>query len=378
MKSIHIIAVSLGALSALLLTGCGKSANAKAAGPKEAPLREVQVAKAEVRPMERVLRVVGTLAARNEATIAAQVAGQLEKNHVDVGDRVKAGQELALIDTTSYEALARASAANLARAQASAENAAQNLKRIQDLQKDKIASSSELDTAVAEAGRTRAEVKAAEANDAVVRLNLERSRVKAPFDAAVAERLAAAGDYLAIGTPILQLVQTDPLRLRLEVPERESVAVQVGQAVRVTVEYDTNIYSGTLARIAPAIRESNRMLLVEADVPNKGGLHAGLFARAEIIVNSHDEVVSVPEKALITFAGLEKVVTVNEGKASEKTVVTGRRAGGAVEITAGLNVGETVVLNPAGIRTGQALAVVNKPETRTATNAQPSQSSALP
>jgi hypothetical protein len=113
-------------------------------------------------------------------------------------------------------------------------------------------------------------------------------------------------------------------------------------------------------------------------VPNKGGLHAGLFARAEIIVNSHDEVVSVPEKALITFAGLEKVVTVNEGKASEKTVVTGRRAGGAVEITAGLNVGETVVLNPAGIRTGQALAVVNKPETRTATNAQPSQSSALP
>lgn len=349
-----------GLFCALFLTSCGKNDAAKSGAQQEMPPRQVRVAHAGPRPMERVLHVVGTLAAREEATIAAQVAGQLEKCYVDIGDRVKARQELALIDTTSYEALANASAANLARANASDANAAQNLKRIQELQKEQIASTSDLDSAVAEAARTRAEVKAAEANEAIARLNLDRSRVRAPFDGAIAARLASAGDYLAVGTPIARLVQTDPLRLRLDVPERESVAVRVGQTVRVTVEGDTNIYRGQIARVAPAIREENRMLQVEADIPNQGNLRAGLFVRAAIIVNERDETVSLPANALITFAGLEKVVVVTKGKAAEKTVTTGRREGDWVEIISGVNAEDTVVLDPAGIRTGQPLVVSNQ------------------
>ena len=315
--------------------------------------------------MERVLHVVGTLAAQEQATIAAQVAGQLEKNYVDIGDHVKAGQELALIDTTSYEALANASSANLARANASAANAAQNLKRIQDLQKERIASTSDLDSAVADASRTRSEVKAAEANDAIARLNLDRSRVRAPFDGAVAARLASAGDYLAVGAPIVRLVQTDPLRLRLEVPERESVAIRAGQYTRVTVEGDTNVHRGQIARVAPAIQQENRMLQVEADIPNRGGLRAGLFVRAAIIVNEREETVCVPASAPITFAGIEKVVVVRDGKAAEKTVSTGRRDGDWVEIVSGLKPGEMVVLDPAGIRTGQPVIVLNQSMDRT-------------
>jgi len=352
------IRTGLGLLGVLLLTSCGKSNAAKPGVPKEMPSRDVRLTRAEPRPMERVLHVVGTLAAREEAMISAQVAGQLEQNLADLGDRVKAGQEIVLIDTTSYDALAAAAAANLTRANASAANAAQNLKRIQELQKDKIASTSDLDAAVADAARTRAEVKAAEANEAIARLHVDRSRVKAPFDGVVAERIASAGDYLAVGAPIARLVQTDPLRLRLEVPERESTAVRAGQSVRVSVEGDTNIYRGQLARIAPAIRPENRMLLVEADVPNPGGLRAGLFARASIVINDREEVVSIPAEALITFAGLEKVVLVNDGKAVEKAVTTGRRVGGWVEITAGLAAGESVVLEPSGIRTGQPLVVL--------------------
>ena len=100
-------------------------------------------------PLDRTISIVGTLFAKDEATIAAQVEGQVEKTRVDFGDRVTEGQELALIDTTAYESLARQSAANLAKARASADNAEQNLKRIQDLQKDKIASASQLDEAEA-------------------------------------------------------------------------------------------------------------------------------------------------------------------------------------------------------------------------------------
>lgn len=345
-----------GVLCALLLVSCSPADKPKPASAETTP-RKVRVGRVEMRPMERMLPVVGTLSARDEATVAAQVAGQIEKNHVDFGDRVTAGQELVLIDVTAYEALVRQSAANLARATASAANAAQNLKRVQDLQREKIASTSDLDLAVAESGKTQADVKAVEATDAIARLNLERSRVRAPFAGAVAQRLASVGDYVAIGTPILRLIQTDPLRLRLEVPERESVAVRPGQAVRVTVDGDTNIYTGQIVRIAPALRETDRTLLVEAEVPNQGGLRAGLFARAQIIVNASEPALSIPPNALIAFAGLEKVVVIQAGKAAEKTVTTGRRGAGWVEILTGVSQGETVVLEPAGIRTGQALAV---------------------
>lgn len=354
-------------LAVLWLAGCGPGDTSRAPARGDTAARPVRIVPAAVRPMERALPVVGTLRAQDDAIIAAQVAGQIETTRVDLGDRVTAGQELALIDTASYEALARQSAANLARVQAAAANAAQNLKRIQELRRDNIASTSELDLAVAESDQARAEVKSVEAADAVARLNLDRSRVRAPFDGVVAERILSAGAYAAIGTPIVRLVKADPLRLRLEVPEREAPAVRAGQTVRVTVEGDTNVYTGQLTRIAPALQEANRMLTVEADVPAQGGLRPGLFVRAHIVVNESEPAVSVPADALTTFAGLEKIITVKDGKAVERAVTTGRRGADWVEIVSGLAAGEPVVLDPAGLRMGQPVTTnLAEAEARTA------------
>jgi RND family efflux transporter MFP subunit len=346
-----------GALCTLLLASCGKPE--KTGSPNaDAPPRAVRVVRAESRAMERVLYAVGTLSAYDETTVSAQVAGQIEKFRVDLGDQVRAGDELAMIDTAAYEALARQAAANLAKARASAANAERTLQRTQELQRDRIASSSDLDLAVAEDEQAKAEVKAVEAAWAIAQLNLDRSRVKSPFDGAVAGRIASVGSYAAVGTPIVQLVKTNPLRLQLEVPERDSMFVRVGQPVRITVESDTNVYTGTLARVSPAIREVNRMLPVEADVPAQGALRPGLFTRAQIVVKEDEQSVSLPLHTLITFAGLEKVVSVVEGKALEKTVTTGRQGRDWVEIVSGVTVGETVVLEPTGLRTGTPLTIV--------------------
>jgi RND family efflux transporter MFP subunit len=353
-----------GLLGALPLGSCGKPDRGRST-PSDAAPRQVAVVRAEARAMEKTLQVVGSLSAHDEAIVAAQVAGQIEKSYVDVGDRTRAGQRMALIDTTSYEVLVRQSAATLARAVARAENVGQNLRRVQQLQKDRIIPASELDQAVADAGQARADVQVAQAADAMARLNLERSQVKAPFDGAVAERIAGVGAYVAIGAPIVRLVKTDPLRLRLQVPERESPVVRVGQIVRVSVEGDSSVHPGRIARIAPAIREADRVLQVEADVPNEGGLRAGLFARAQIVIDEHDQGVTVPARSLATFAGMEKVVVVRDGKATEKTVVTGRRGEGWIEIVSGLKAGETVALDPAGLRTGQAVRPASSPSAST-------------
>ena len=120
--------------------------------------------------------------------------------------------------------------------------------------------------------------------------------------------------------------------------------------------------AGEIARLSPALDEQTRTLRVEADVPRQGSLRPGLFARARIIVTEHEQALTVPADAIITFAGLEKVVVVQDGKAVEKVIATGRRGPDWVEVVSGLEAGETVVLSPGSLRTGQRVMVSNGPE----------------
>src|SRR6185436_9228654 len=109
------------------------------------------------------------------------------------------------------------------------------------------------------------------------------------------------------------IVKMDPLRLRAEVPERDAANVRSGQNVRVTVEGDSNAYVGQIMRLSPVIAAQTRMLIVEADVRNSGRLRPGAFARAEIMTDDAKMAVTVPTNAIVTFAGIEKVIIVQNG-----------------------------------------------------------------
>jgi membrane fusion protein (multidrug efflux system) len=337
----------LAALMLALASGCSKSPNAGAPGKSDrAAATPVTVATVMLLPLDRTLPVVGTLFAKEEATIAARVEGQIERTHVDLGDRVTTGQELVLIDTTSYEAFARQAAANLARSQASALNAAQNLKRAQELRKNNVASESELDQATAEAAQSQAEVKAAEATEAIARLNLDRSRVKAPFAAAVAERLVNAGDYVKIAEPLFRLVNDTELKLVGQVPERYAGRARIGQPVRFTVDAQPGeTFEGRVYLVSPAVNTSTRSFTVAAEVPNADGrLKASTFARGELLLEKNVPTPVVPLEAVINFAGVTKVFVVETNVAHAREVQIGRVREGRQEILSGLNEGETVVV----------------------------------
>ena len=167
------------------------------------------------------------------------------------------------------------------------------------------------------------------------------------------EKKTSVGEYLAAGAPVVDVVRIDPLRLRVEVPERESHNIRTGQSVRVTVEGDANSYLGYIKRLSPTISEQNRVLAVEADVRNNGRLRPGAFVKAEIVTNQTNTAVTVPPNAIVTFAGIEKVIVVENGLAAEKTVMTGRRGTDWVEIKSGVNVGQAVVVDPGSLQSGQ-------------------------
>lgn len=351
--------------------------------------------------MDRTVHVTGSLAAQERAELRAKVAGRVQNVAVDLGSAVTRGAVLIELDRRDYELRLQQAAAALAQARAALglqpdgtndtiaidrtppvkeakavfEEARKNRDRVRSLSREGITSTAELDAiesqyavavarveaATQEARRLQALLAQRRAEYDIARQELADTVVRAPFDGAIQVRMTSVGEYLAVGTPVVTIVRADPLRLRLEVPERESLHVRVGQTVRVRVEGEARAHSGRIARLSPAINEANRMLVVEADVPNNGALRPGLFVRAEIVTSEAEPQLAVPPHAVITFAGLEKVIAVRDGKAVETRVQTGRRGSNWVEITSGLKLGDTVVLEPGNLRTGQAV-VASEPE----------------
>jgi RND family efflux transporter MFP subunit len=385
---------------ALVLAGCGpgdlpssKKQGAKFAGPP----KPVVVATVEKVPMERVVVAIGSLAALEQSTLSVKVPGRVQSTPVDLGSRVRRGELIAQIERQDYELKLRQSDALLAQARARLglplegsnetvdpertstvrqakavfDEATKTLERIRKLYERKISSESDLESAqasydvaankfqtaledvrdrIAQLAQRRAEVE-------IARQQLQDTEIRAPFDGVVQERRANIGEYLNVGAPVVTLVRTDPLRLRVEVPERDAPGVHSGQRVRLSIEGDTNVYAGEITRLSPAISENTRMLIAEADVKNTGTLRPGSFARAEIVVEEQQPTTAIPTDALVVFAGIEKVFIVREGKAVEKNVSTGRRTADFIELSKEVKPGDLVVLNPGGLLNGQPVVV---------------------
>ena len=134
--------------------------------------------------------------------------------------------------------------------------------------------------------------------------------------------------------------------------------MRAGQTVRVRVEGDATDHAGRVVRLSPAITEDSRTLAVEVEVPNRAGrLRPGAFATADIVVDVAEMAVIVPASAIVTFAGIDKVVTIENGKALEKRVELGRREGDRVEVVEGLRAGERVVVEPGNLVSGDRVEV---------------------
>ncbi len=390
-------------IAAFFLTSCKSDYQASArqgqGRPGEAKAaRQVKTTAVAETPFGETVTANGTLAAYDQTTVSVKVPGRIRAISVDLGTVVSRGQVIAQVDPEDYRLRVQQSEASLAQARARLglapegtddrvdpeqtatvrqaravlDEAGFNRDRAARLVEQGIIAKAEFDTANAafkvaegrhqdayEEIRNRQGVLAQRRSElALARQQLKDTSVVALLDGIVQEKRTSIGEYLAAGAPVVNIVRMDPLRLRAEIPERESHTVRSGQDVRVTVEGDTTVYLGKIMRLSPVIAEQNRMLVVEADVRNNGKLRPGSFAHAEIVTNDAKLAVTVPNSAIVTFAGIEKVIVVQNGKALEKPITTGRRNAEFTEIVAGISVGEKVIVDPGNLQSGQAVEVV--------------------
>jgi RND family efflux transporter MFP subunit len=360
--------------------------------------RQVKTARVEETPFGETVTANGTLAAFDQSTAGVKVAGRLSSISVDLGSVVRRGQIIAHIEPNDYKLRVQQSEAALSQARArlglspdgtddkvsaeqtgtvrqakaQLEEARLNRERAVRLVEQGVVARADFDAANAsfkvaqsryqdalEEIRNRQALLAQRRSElALARQQLADTVVSAPLDGIVQQKRASVGEYLAAGAPVVDIVRMNPLRLRAEVPERDAGTVRFGQNVRVSVEGDGKVYLGQIKRLSPTITQQNRMLMVEADVQNDGNLRPGSFAKAEIVTNDAKMAVTVPSNAIVTFAGIEKVIVVQNGKALEKPITTGRRSGDWTEIIAGVNVGEQVIVDPGNLQSGMAVEVV--------------------
>ena len=187
----------------------------------------------------------------------------------------------------------------------------------------------------------------------------------------VSERYVSVGELLPAVSKMFRVVDDDPLKFRAAVPERYVGDIQVGQKVGVGVEAYTDTFPGTVTRINPQIDPANRTFQVEVLVANEQRrLRPGGFARGRVQTRMQDGVVFVPQESVVTFAGVNKVFTVKDGKAAEVGVELGDRDGDEVEVLKGLKGSEAVVVSGTSkLATGVPVEVKQAPEPKPAAEA---------
>jgi RND family efflux transporter MFP subunit len=391
--------LALLALFSLFSAACSNSSAPVAASTAGvAAARQVSAVVAAEQRLDRVVTVTGTLAAEDQVALAFKVAGRVDVLNVDLGSPVAGGAIVARLLPADFEFRLHQAEAALQQARvrlglpalgdndtvevdntgllrqrrAVLQQARLNRDRMKTFFDRGLSSRGDLDAAEAalevaegqhqdgiEEIRNRQAVLAQRRSELdLARQQLEDTILRSPIGGAVRERHVTVGTYLNAGMPVVTIVRTDPLRLQLSVPERSSIQLRVGQPVRVRVEGDSRVHNGRLARIGAAIDEANRTLPVEAVVMNNSGaIRPGQFATADIVVAEGEKALLVPEDAVVSFAGVQRVLIVDDGKAREQRIRTGRREGDRIEIVEGLRAGEVVIRSPGDLTDGAPVRV---------------------
>jgi RND family efflux transporter MFP subunit len=350
------VPAGLGGLAWLILAGIGGPASEGpgSRGPSDpVPVEVVPVARG---PIELRRTFSGTLEAPAQIVVAPKIGGRVERMNVDMADPIERGQVVAVLDNDEYEQAVTQARAELAVARAmhveaasSLEIAERELDRMQTLREKGVASESQLDVARADHLTRQAAVEVANANVTRAEAALESARIRLGYTTVsatwsggddhriVAERFVDEGDTVSASSPLLSIVELDPILAVVFVTERDYGRLQIGQPVALTTDaFPGETFEGSVTRIAPVFRETSRQARVELSVANpEHRLKPGMFVRVVAILDRADDATIVPIESLTRRDGVDVVFVVDaDGRhARLRAVEVGIEHGDRVQVT---------------------------------------------
>ena len=335
---------------------------------KGPPARPVTVERVTAETPRETLRLSGESIPHRRVRLSPEVAGRVERVAVEVGDRVRAGDELLVLDDAVARIEERAARAQRDEARALLKEARRRRDELARLDASRHVSATALESAAAEVEAAEAVAAWREAELARRRVLVERHRLAAPFDGVVVSRPAERGQWAERGVTQLELVAMDTLRVRAPLPQRHYPAVAPGTTA--VVEFDAlpgrRFEGRVFARLAAGI-EATRAFPLLIDLPNpEHALAPGMSARITIeLAGPEGEALTVPRDAVVTRADGERVVwrVGDDGRVEPLTVRVGRALGERLEVAGGgLATGDrVVVVGNETLRAGQAVRPVRTP-----------------
>jgi membrane fusion protein (multidrug efflux system) len=309
-------------------------------------LVNVRVWSTETRRVQPYLETTGTLKPDEEVLVTTEVDGIVRKIHVDEGTNVGVGTLLAEINDTDYVLNVRFSEAALRQAEAQQVNARRSFKRLHALYQEELITKQQFDDISTKVALADAALESARATLSISREKHSRTKIYSPITASVKEKKVSVGDFVRNGTPLFQIIKTNPLKLRFSISEKDAAGLKTGQDVAFTVDaYSNQKFHGKISLLYPNVEEKTRTLQAEAIVPNEGQiLKPGYFARVQIFTREARDSVVVPVTALLYDGPTIRVFVINGNQAKERVIKTGNKYGEYVEVLDGLKEGEQVVV----------------------------------
>ncbi len=316
---------------------------------REIPPTNVEILVVEPTAFEDRVVVNGQISAWEEVVLSAETAGIIEWIGVHVGDKVKQGQELARIDTTSIR---------IAYEQAAAREtlARQELERMKALRKSQAVSQQDLDRA-----QTQADVAAADLR--AVEDRLKKSVVTAPIQGLVNQRFKEPHEFVDTGTPLIHLVRVDKVKAVAALPERDVNAVRIGDSAVVTIEAAGNkTCEGKVYRIGTSADPFTRTFPVEVELDNSEGcLRPGMTCRVFFVRARYEPAVVIPLFSVLTLENERFVAVEENGTAHFRRVLVGAIEGDRAYIAEGLHPGDhLIVTGHREVRDGHPVRVLNQ------------------
>jgi multidrug efflux pump subunit AcrA (membrane-fusion protein) len=388
---ILIIAVAATGLA------CNRSKGAANANATATPASAIDVTTtpAILRQLPRYFEATGSLAANQQTDVAPETSGKVMAVGVDMGSYVRRGQMLVKLDDADFRIRIQQAQAQLdqakatlrqneakiglrpgqkfnpanvpevAAARAALDLTEKNLRRYEKLIESGDVSRASYDqqrsardvareqyeVAVHQAQQNYAgvanaqgAVDSAQTAVALARRSLNYTVITAPIGGYVSERNADIGEYVSPQQKVATIVNLDPLRVRIDIPEQAIPRVHVGESVSVTVAaYTDRTFAGHIARVSPSVSATSRTLTVEAEVQNPGALlKPGQFATVRILLPQSEPAVLVPQRALRTISGAIYVFIIKNGHAEQRLVQSGQTESDLVEIKSGIAADELV------------------------------------
>ena len=343
--------VSLIALAALPLAGAAGCARAGAserqtatAMPSSGSAVAVTTAVVAQKPIARALVLTGTLTPNRRSDVAADANGKVIAAPIERGSVVASGAMLVRLDRRSA-----ALTDEEARAQAASARTQQALADTECTRADKLFNAGAITQAEHERAHTQCDASRSMAAAAAARARMASKTlgdavVRAPFRGVVADRLVSEGEYVHADTRVATVVEIDPLRLELTVPEAAvGTLARAKEVVFEVAAFPGESFHGRVRYVGPAVRRQSRDLLAEAVVANpQRRLLPGMFATARLVLGSEPRPV-VPATAVKREAETDRVYVVANGHAEERLVALGLRDGDVFAVMSGLNAGDRVI-----------------------------------